>query len=80
MNDIDKESPNSPIYLTRGGNVDLPAGALRRAGYGGYAWTGGAYFEGIFAYSMPFSPIDVDPSPNGDRWYGFAVWGFDAIS
>ena len=63
----------SPIYLTRGGYVNITTGSLRGAGYGGYYWASTAYPSELYAYNLHFNSTNVFPSHYDHRWVGFTV-------
>ena len=63
----------SPIYLTRGGNVNMTTGSLRNAGNNGNYWASTAYQSELYAYNLNFNSANVNPSNNNNRWNGFTV-------
>ncbi len=63
----------SPIYLTRGGYLHSAFGSLRGMSFNGYYWTYIAYSSELYAYNAYFNSIDISPSSNNHRWFGFAV-------
>ena len=63
----------SPIYLTRGGYVNMTTGSLRNAGGNGDYWGVSAYQSELYAYVLDFSSATVVPSDYGTRWDGFTV-------
>ena len=63
----------SPIYLTRGGYVNITTGSLRGAGLSGYYWASTAYPSELYAYYLDFNSTNVFPSNNYNRWNGFTV-------
>ncbi len=65
--------PLSPIYLTRGGNIDAPTGSMRYANFDGYYWSAVAYQVELYAYRLGFGSVSTLPSANGSRLYGLAV-------
>ncbi len=68
-----ENSPNSSIYLTRGGAVTMTTGSLRRAGSDGYYWGVSADPSTLYAYFLNFNSANVVPSNNNARWSGFTV-------
>ena len=68
-----ENSPNSSIYLTRGGAVTMTTGSLRRAGSDGYYWGVSADQSELYAYFLNFNSANVVPSNNNARWSGFTV-------
>lgn len=66
--------PQSLIYLTRGGNVNIEIGSLRSADINGYIWAATAYTYKLHAYFLGFNDANVYPSNSSDgRWLGFMV-------
>ena len=63
----------SPIYLTRGGVVNITTGSLRDAEYVGMYSSAVAYFYDGYANELWINDNTVRLSPNSARWYGFTV-------
>ena len=63
----------SPIYLTRGGDVDMSTGSLRYAGIVGFYWASTTDPSELSAYNLHFDSSSVYPSSSSNRWSGFTV-------
>lgn len=66
----------SAIYLTRGGNLSLFAGALKASGLSDSCWSAVADSSWLSATFLDLNDTGVDPSRNGSRGYGLTVWFF----
>lgn len=62
---------DSPIYLTRGGEVVENLGSLRYADRSGDYWAKSATISEFYAYVAYFDSGNSWISSNNDRWYGF---------
>ncbi len=69
-----KSISKSPIYLTRGGNVNPERGSLRSAAITGDYSTTTASLWSQYEYALVFHNTGIYAADYSTRWSGLTVW------
>lgn len=61
------------MYLTRGGSINLPSGALKLAVLTSFYWLNTAYSTNLLTYAVDAGGSNIVPTHNYARYLGFTV-------